>query len=150
MIAYISLEYSSDGPSPSNIDQILESAGLRRQGAFYYLEVPSEDDLAPALDRLHGSLKGSGVRYRLSEVREQDRPAAEGTVRKESMDVIAAQLRDTGGSNLQELQFSTSMGEEELERALERLIEEGRVMAHFEGTITIYRYAGPMLRSLCR
>jgi len=150
MIAYISLEYSSDGPSPSDIDQMLESAGLRRQGAFYYLEGRSEDELAPALDRLHISLKGSGVRYRLSEVREQDAPAAGGTVSRESMDVIAAQLRDTGGSNIQELQFSTSMEEEELERALDKLIEEGRVMAHFEGTTTIYHYAGPMLRSLCR
>lgn len=150
MLAYISLEYSSDGPSPSNIDQILESAGLRRQGAFYYLEVPSEEELAPALDRLHGSLKGSGVRYRLSEVREQDAPPAEGTVSREIMDIIAAQLRDTGGSNLQELRFSMSMEEGELVRALERLIEEGRVTAHFEGTTTLYRYAGPMLRSLCR
>ena len=149
MLAYISLEYSSDGPSPSNIDQILESAGLRRQGAYYYLEVPSEEELAPALDRLHGYLKGSGCATP-SEVREQDAPPAEGTVSRESMDIIAAQLRDTGGSNLQELRFSTSMEEGELVRALERLIEEGRVTAHFEGTTTLYRYAGPMLRSLCR
>jgi hypothetical protein len=65
MITYISLELSTDGPMPSNIDRTLEGAGLRRCGSFYALEPASEVEMEVALARLHLALRGSGVRYRL-------------------------------------------------------------------------------------
>ncbi len=158
MIVYISLEYSSEGPAPSEIDRMLGPAGVRRQGAFFYLEVPREDDLASALDRLHAALQGTGVRYHLAELSEgtpaeASDPAAGGgrqEARPEAMDAIVAQLRDTGGSDVQQLRSSISLDDEELEAALERLMDDGLVTAHFEGKVTIYHHAGPMLRSLRR
>lgn len=186
MITYISLEYCTDGPTPSNIDHLLAEAGLRRHGTYYSMEVAGEEGLGLALDRLHLALQGSGVRYRLymnipeperyrsenipsgllgtggngpntgSEVDRshsgllEDFRKAEREEHKQTMAHIVSFLRATGGSTLDEIKRACSMEGDELESVVDDMIEEGKVIAHFQGRFVLYRHSGPMLRSLCR
>jgi hypothetical protein len=92
MMAYISLEYSSDGPAPSQIDRMVQGLGLRRHGTYYYVEA-SDADLHRVLDRLHDTLKGSGVRYRVS-LERPDRGRQEGQAREEALRWVDAGLAD--------------------------------------------------------
>lgn len=63
MMAYILLEYSSDGPLPSAVDRRMQDLGLTRDGAFFTLHAADEDDLLARIDRLHDALRGTGARY---------------------------------------------------------------------------------------
>jgi hypothetical protein len=93
MMAYISLEYSSDGPPPSRIDRTVQDLGLRRHGTYYLIEAPSDGELHRALDRLHEALRGSGVRYRVT-LERPDRGRQEGEARQEALRWVDAGLAD--------------------------------------------------------
>jgi hypothetical protein len=93
MLAYISLEYSSDGPPPSRIDRTVQDLGLRRHGTYYSVDVPSEGELHGVLDRLHEVLNGSGVRYRVT-LERPDRGRQEGEARQEVLRWVDAGLAD--------------------------------------------------------
>jgi len=98
MMAYIMLEYSSDGPPPSQIDRAVQGLGLRRHGAHYLVEASSEADLHRVLDELHGVLKGTGTRYRAS-LERPERSRREGEAREEVLRWADAGL---GGQDLLE------------------------------------------------
>jgi predicted transcriptional regulator len=99
MTAYISLDYSSDGPSPSEIDEIMEEQGLRRHGTYYFAEDMSDEELRSALDRIHRALKGSGVRYHVSQDRpDQDLPV--GKARAEVLRLVDAGLVEESALDL--------------------------------------------------
>ncbi len=93
MMAYISLEYSSDGPPPSGIDRTVQGLGLRRHGTYYLIEAPSDGELHRVLDRLHEALRGSGVRYRVT-LERPDRGRQEGEARQEALRWVDAGLVD--------------------------------------------------------
>jgi hypothetical protein len=101
MMAYISLEYASDGPSPSQIDRAVQGLGLRRHGSYYFVESPSEAELHRILDRLHDALKGSGARYRVS-LERPDRGRQEGQAREEALRWVDAGLVDESVLDLME------------------------------------------------
>lgn len=95
MMAYISLEYSSDGPPPSRIDRTVQDLGLRRHGTYYLIEAPSDGELHRVLDQLHATLQGSGVRYRVT-LERPDRGRQEGEARQEALRWVDAGLADEG------------------------------------------------------
>ena len=117
------IEYSTDGPTPSNIDHLLAEVGLRRHGTYYSMEVAGEEGLGPALDRLHLALQGSGVRYRLH----MDKPEPE----RYRSETIPSGLLGTGGNGPNtgsEVDRSHSGLLEDFRKA-ER-VEHKQVMAH--------------------
>lgn len=65
MRAYIKVEYSSEGKSPSEVDKILTENGFQKAKgpAVYETEVPDEAEFEKRLSRLHGALKYAGVMY---------------------------------------------------------------------------------------
>ncbi len=95
MMAYISLEYSSDGPPPSRIDRTVQDLGLRRHGTYYLTEVPSDGEIHRVLDQLHAALKGSGVRYRVT-LERPDLGRQKGEARQEVLRWVDAGLADEG------------------------------------------------------
>lgn len=82
MIAYISLEYSSDGPPPSQIDKAVHQLGLRHHGTYFMLEANNDADLHHAIDKLHELLRGTGARYRVS-LERPDKGVQAGRAREE-------------------------------------------------------------------
>lgn len=65
MRAYIKVEYSSEGKSPSEVDKILTENGFQKAKgpAVYETEVPDEAEFEKRISRLHGALKYAGVMY---------------------------------------------------------------------------------------
>jgi hypothetical protein len=101
MKAYITLEYSSDGPPPSQVDSALRRIGLESQGTFYSLDRPTEAEVHRALDQVHETLKGTGTRYRVSTGRPAGREQ-KGRSRNEVMRWVDAGLADEGMADLME------------------------------------------------
>jgi hypothetical protein len=93
MIAYITLEYSSDGPPPSRVDSIMHDLGALHHGTYYLLEAGNDADLHRVLDRLHDELKGTGVRYKVSLDR-PERSIPPGRSREEVLKWVDAGLVD--------------------------------------------------------
>lgn len=60
MRAYVQMEYSVDGATPSQVERSLAEAGFRREGPYYVAE---GNDLMEQVSRLHQALLGTGVRY---------------------------------------------------------------------------------------
>lgn len=59
MRAYVQMEYSADGPSPADVEEIVSRAGFRREGIYYVVE----GNLVERLSELHDALRGTGVSY---------------------------------------------------------------------------------------
>lgn len=161
MMAHIMLEYSSDGPPPSTVDRRLQVLGLARDGPFFVLEAATEEEMRERIDRLHEALRGSGVRYTVvsgegdGEARDagiEIEPLVEmddGDLLDEEIDEIKALLRARPHS-FNDLLDAMSIGEDELEEALEAMVVRGLVTAHRRDDGISYRLAGPMLRSMAR
>ena len=59
MRAYVQMEYSADGPSPAEVEELVSRAGFRREGIYLVVE----GDTVERLSELHGTLRGTGVSY---------------------------------------------------------------------------------------
>jgi predicted transcriptional regulator len=65
MKAYVKVEYSSGGKSPSEVEKIFVDNGFQkaRGTSTFILEVANETELDIKLGELHGALKNSGIMY---------------------------------------------------------------------------------------
>lgn len=65
MKAYVKVEYSSGGKSPSEVEKIFVDSGFQkaRGTSTFILEVANETELDMKLGELHGVLKNSGIMY---------------------------------------------------------------------------------------
>ena len=65
MKAYVKVEYSSGGKSPSEVEKIFADNGFQkaRGTSTFILEVANETELDIKLGELHGALKNSGIMY---------------------------------------------------------------------------------------
>jgi predicted transcriptional regulator len=65
MKAYVKVEYSSGGKSPSEVEKIFVDNGFQkaRGTSTFILEVANETELDIKLGELHGTLKNSGITY---------------------------------------------------------------------------------------
>lgn len=59
MRSYVQMEYSADGPSPAEVEELVSRAGFRREGIYYVVE----GNLVERLSELHDALRGTGVSY---------------------------------------------------------------------------------------
>jgi len=163
-MAYILLEYSSDGPLPSAVDRRMQDLGLTRDGAFFTLHAADEDDLLARIDRLHDALRGTGARYTVTTGRvvgergdftemvlelEDPVPDSEDALLEDRMEQVSLELR-SGGRSFDELLEALDVDGPVLERVLGEMMEQGLVHAHREEGTLSYHLGGPMLRSLAR
>jgi hypothetical protein len=154
MMAQILLEYSSDGPPPSVVDHTVQEFGFDRDGAFFVLEAPSEEEMRSTIDRLHLALQGSGTRYTViaGEAR-PDTTAGSGGLSAEDLEgrvEEVSSLLHHGPSSFTRLLDALDIGEAELEEVLQEMADRGLAVAHRGDDGVSYRLAGPMLRSLAR
>lgn len=68
MKAYIKVIYSSEGASPSEVENALKQCGFRslRGSSVFEMDIEDEMDYSGKLDLLHNTLKGLEVRYMVS------------------------------------------------------------------------------------
>jgi hypothetical protein len=161
MMAYILLEYSSDGPPPSTVDRRMRGLGLSRDGAYFVLRAADEREMQVKIDRLHDALSGSGARYTVTageaaeevteivlELEPQDAMLDEQLLGSR-MEEVSDLLR-SGARSFDDLLDAIDSNEGELEAVLEVMVERGLVAAHLRDDEIRYRLAGPMLRSMSR
>ncbi len=154
MMAHILLEYSSDGLPPSAVDHRMRELGLARDGPFFALKASTEEEMRERIDRLHDALRGSGARYTIvsggeGEEELEDVDVDEGDPLENRIEELEALLRARSQS-FNDLLDAMSIGEDELEEALEAMVARGLVTAHRRDDGISYRLGGPMLRSMVR
>ena len=163
-MAYILLEYSSDGPLPSVVDRRMQDLGLTRDGAFFTLHAADEDDLLARIDRLHDALRGTGARYTVTTSRAGGEagdltemvlelgnlaPDSEDALLEDRMEQVSLELT-SGGRSFDDLLEALDVDGPVLERVLGKMMEQGLVTAYREEDGLSYHLGGPMLRSLAR
>lgn len=156
MMAHILLEYSSDGLPPSIVDHRMRELGLSRDGPFFALQAATEEEMREMLDRLHDALRGSGARYTIVSSEGAGMVEEEFEDLDEEEDAIEADIEEIKAllrarpHSFNDLLEAMSIGEDELEEALEAMVARGLVTAHRRDDGISYRLGGPMLRSMAR
>jgi len=82
MRAYVKVIYSSEGASPTDVENALKRCGFRnlKGSSVFEMEIEDDMDFSSKLDSLHNTLKGLEVRYMVStripeEVSRQEMPS---------------------------------------------------------------------------
>jgi predicted transcriptional regulator len=122
MKAYVKVEYSSGGKSPSEVEKIFVDNGFQkaRGTSTFILEVANETELDIKLGELHGALKNSGIMYVPSlgkPTEDMELPLSSAQVRLEKWKEI--------GANVDELAAL-------LETDVEQFKERALAMANFQ------------------